>query len=144
MPGGVGLIFLGIVSILFMAIGILGICKKVKRWKSIRGMHKTIGRLAEYNLGQQLEEDGLIMAVFLPVYEYKWKGEKKLFYSKAGVLGYQCHTRGKRVHILIDPQTEKVSCLEDKKSYAHILLIFGVIGVFGFVLTLMLGTGMLS
>lgn len=141
MSGGAGLIFLGVVSILFMALGILGICKKVKRLKSTRGMHKTIGGLVEYHVGREPDEDGFDL--FYPVYEYNWKGEQRLFYSKAGVLGYQCHTRGKRVHILIDPQTDKVSCLEDKKSYAHILLIFGVIGVFAFVLTLMLGTGML-
>lgn len=140
MPGGAGLIFLGIVSILFMAVGIIGIYMKVKRRKSIRGMHKTIGWLAEYNVGKQPDEDGFDL--FYPVYEYKWEGEKRVFYSKAGVLGYQCHTRGKRVHILIDPQTKKVTCLEDKKSYDSILLRFGVIGVFALVLTLMLGNGM--
>ena len=141
MPG-TGLIFLGIVSILFIAVGILGICKKVKRWRSVRGMHKAIGWLVEYNVGKELDEDGFDL--FYPVYEYKWEGENREFYSKAGVLGYQCHTRGKRVHILIDPQTKKVTCMEDKKSYDSILLRFGVIGVFVLVLTLMLGTGMFS
>ncbi|MDE6640554.1 MAG: hypothetical protein K2K63_08530 [Acetatifactor sp.] len=141
MPGA-GLIFWRIVSILFMAVGILGIIKKVKRLKSIRGMHKTIGRLVEYNVGPERDEDDFDL--FYPVYEYKWEGKKRLFYSKAGVLGYQCHTRGKRVHIIIDPQTKKVTCLEDKKSYDSKLLIFGVIGVFALVLTLMIETGMLS
>ena len=144
---GAGLIFLGIVSILFMALGILGICKKVKFSKSIRGMYKLTGRLAEYNVvpthDEEDEDDDFILDMFFPIYEYEWKGEERRAYSTNGVLGYQCHTRGKRVRILMDPQTEKVTCLDAKKPYESILLTFGVIGVFVFIVTLMLGTGRL-
>lgn len=144
MPGGAGVIFLVVVSIAFMAVGVLGICKKVKRAKGMRGMHKVKGVLMNYTVAQKRDEDGFLLDVFFPVYEYEWEGESRELYSTVGVLGYQCHTMGKRVHILIDPQTEKVSCLEDEKSYEFILLIFGVIGILVLVVLVLLGTGVLS
>lgn len=143
MPGGAGLIFLGVVSIAFMAVGVLGICKKVKRSKAMRGMQKIKGYVLEYTVAQKRDEDDLLVDVFFPVYGYEWEGENKQLYSTVGVLGYQCRTMGRRVHILRNPQTGEVTCLEDQRSYDFILLIFGVIGAAAFVLMLMLGTGVL-
>lgn len=135
------MIFLWVVGIVFMALGVLGICKKVKRLKKIEGVRRVKGYLSEYTVGQMREDDGFILDLFFPVYEYKWEGERRELHSSAGVLGYQCRTRGHWVYILIDPQTGKARCMENEKPYVSILLILGVLGVLDIVLLAMFSAG---
>lgn len=139
-----GLIVLGIFSIGFMALGVLGLLKILKRMKSERGMRKCIGWLREYKLGQVQDEDekDFIMDVYYPVYEYELDGEIKVVRCKSWVLGYQCR-RLRRGHVLVDPETKKATCREDTKSYAGVLLTFGAIGTAGFVLMVLMAAGKL-
>lgn len=78
--------------------------------------------------------------VYFPVYEYDWGGVKKRLDGTSNALRIKI---GRRVHILIDPQTEKAICMEEQKALDSLLLIFGIIGVLTFIMMLMLVTGIL-
>ena len=65
-------------------------------------------------------------------------------YSSIGSSGEKYRTIGRRVHILVDPQTGKVICQEDEKTAGHLYLLFGIVGLGVFVLMLALSFGILS
>ena len=131
------LIYTDFVSILFMAIGIFGIYKKIKFSKSIQTMHKITGVLVDYDVVQKRDDDNLMVDIYFPIYEYEWGGVKKRLNSTtSGSIKI-----GRKVHILVDPQTEKAICLEDIKRSDIVFPIFGVIGVVTFVLVLLKATG---
>ena len=138
MSEGPLLVFGVFVSVVFMAIGILGIHKKRKFTKS---MYKVAGVLVDTTVCQQHDDDNIIQDIHFPVYEYEWQGVKKRLYSTTNALHVKI---GRPVHILIDPQTEEAICLEEQKASDSMLLIFGVIGLLTLVLMILLGTGILS
>ena len=133
------LIYVGFVSILFMAVGIFGICKKIKFSKSIPAMHRVTGVLVDYDVVQKRDDDNLMVDVYFPIYEYEWGGVKKRLESTTS----GSVKAGRKVHILVDPQTEKAICLEDVKRSDIAFPIFGVIGVAAFVLVLLTAAGKL-
>ena len=141
MSNGPLLIFGVFVSVVFMAIGILGIHKKRKFSKSIQSMYKVAGVLVDTTVCQQHDDDNIIQDIHFPVYEYEWQGVKKRLYSTTNALHIKI---GRPVHILIDPQTEEAICLEEQKASDSMLLIFGVIGLLTLILMILLGTGILS
>ena len=133
------LIFTGFVCILFMGVGILGIHKKIKFSKSIQTMHKLTGVLVDYTVSQKRDEDNDMIDYYFPIYEYEWGGEKKRLKSNtSGSIKI-----GRKVHILVDPQTEKAICMEEEKSSNSFLMLFGVIGVIVFILVLMKAAGII-
>lgn len=136
MSEGAIFVFTGLVGILFMAVGILGIYKKIQFRKSIRNMHMTNGVLVDTTVVQGDDEDD-----YFPIYEYEWGGVKKRLNSNTNASRIKI---GRKVHILVDPKTEEAICLEEQNASDSMLLIFGVIGVLAFILVLLLGTGVLS
>ena len=123
------------VSLLFMMVGILGIYRKVKFMKSIKTMHMLDGVIADYTISQILDEDRDIRDVYFPVYEYEWGGIRKQLKSTVSA-SVAKNPVGKQVHILVDPKTENVVCLEEKQKSETLLLTFGVIGIIVLVLVL--------
>ena len=128
------------ISFAFMAVGILGIHKKIKFSKSIQSMHKVPGVIVDTHVVQQHDEENTLQDVHFPVYEYDWGGVKKRLDGTSNALRIKI---GRRVHILIDPQTEKAICMEEQKASDGLLLIFGFIGVLTLIMMLMLVTGIL-
>lgn len=136
--GGI-LIYTGFVCILFMGVGILGIYRKVKFSERIRTMHTIIGVLADYNEIEKRDEDNDIVTSYFPIYEYEYGGETRRLESTTS----SRMKKGRKVHILVDPQTEKAICLEGEKESNSLLLIFGGIGVIVFVLVLLKAAGVI-
>lgn len=141
MPGTGGIIFVYFICFAFMAVGILGIYRKIKFSESIRSMHKLTGVMVDSTVCQQHDEDNLLQDYYFPVYEYDWGGETKRLYSTTNALSIKI---GRKVHILIDPQTENAICLEEEIRSNSFLLLFGIIGLLTFVLLLLLCTGIIS
>lgn len=136
--GGI-LIYTGFVCILFMGVGILGIYRKVKFSERIRTMHTIIGVLADYNEIEKRDEDNDIVTSYFPIYEYEYGGETRRLESTTS----SRMKKGRKVHILVDPQTEKTICLEGEKESNSLLLIFGGIGVIVFILVLLKAAGVI-
>lgn len=78
---------------------------------------------------------------YFPVFEYEWGGVKKRLESKTNASRIKI---GRKVRILVDPETEEAICPEEQNASDSILLIFGVIGVLVLVLVVLLGMGVLS
>lgn len=126
MPEGAALFFVGFVCFAFIAVGILGIYREIKFSKRIQSMHKVTGIMVDSHVCQQHDDDNLLIDYYFPIYEYEWGGIKKRLESTTNVLRIKI---GRKVHILIDPQTEKAICLEEERGSNLLLLIFGVIGL---------------
>lgn len=86
MSEGAILIFGFFVSFAFMAVGILGIYKKVKFSKSIQSMQKVTGIMVDSTVSQYRDEDNDLRDAYFPVYEYDWGGVKKRLYSTTNAL----------------------------------------------------------
>lgn len=136
--GGI-LIYTGFVCILFMGVGILGIYRKVKFSERIRTMHTIIGVLVDYDVAEKRDENNDIVTCYFPIYEYEYGGETRRLESTTSSL----MKKGRKVHILVDPQTEKAICLEGEKESNSLLLIFGGIGVIVFILVLLKAAGVI-
>ena len=136
------LIFSGIVSILFMLVGIYGIQQKRKFSKKMQAMHKFTGVVVDFDIVQHRSEENTMEDLYFPIYEYDWSGIKRRLKSNSSRQAEP--SMGKTVHILVDPQTQDAICLEDEKSSQLVLLIFGAIGVAALVLVILVKAGVLS
>ena len=136
--GGI-LIFTGFVCILFMGVGILGIYKKVKFSERIRTMHTIIGVLVDYDEVEKRDANNDMVWDYFPIYEYEWGGETRRLKSTTS----SRMKIGRKVHILVDPQTENAICMEGEKESNSVLLVFGGIGVIVFILVLLKATGVI-
>lgn len=139
MSEGAILAFGVFVGLAFIAVGILGIYRKVKFSKSIKTMHQVSGVLVDYEVIEASDDDA--SDGYFPIYEYEWNGVTKQLKSNVNTIKQK---RGAKVHILIDPQTEKVICMEAENASNGALLLFGVIGVLTLVLMVLIGTGVVS
>ncbi|MDE5820214.1 MAG: DUF3592 domain-containing protein [Lachnospiraceae bacterium] len=136
------LIFSGVVSILFMLVGIYGIQQKRKFSKKMQAMHKITGVVVDFDIVQHRSEENTMEDLYFPIYEYDWSGIKRRLKSNSSRQAEP--SMGKTVHILVDPQTQDAICLEDEKSSQLVLLIFGAIGVVALVLVILVKAGVLS
>ncbi|MDE6420970.1 MAG: DUF3592 domain-containing protein [Lachnospiraceae bacterium] len=125
-----------VISILFMAVGTLGIYKKVKMLRNIRSMHSVTGVLADYAQDGSMDNDETARKVYHPVYEYDWGGETRQLSGTVGISEIKERTIGRRVHFLVNPQTGEAICREDEKAGERVALVFGGIGVAVFALML--------
>ncbi len=129
----------GFICILFIAVGILGIYKKAKFAEKLRNMRTVTGIMVDWVEVQGYNSDNDIVTNRFPIYEYEWCGEKKRLKSS-----HSAKIKiGKRVHILIDPQTGETLCLEDEKATNAGFLIFGGIGVLVLILVLLKAAGVI-
>ena len=136
------LIFSGVVSILFILVGIYGIQQKRKFSKRMQMMQKITGVVVDFDIVQHRSEENTMEDLYFPIYEYDWSGIKRRLKSNSSRQAEP--SMGKTVHILVDPQTQDAICLEDEKSSQLVLLIFGAIGVVALVLVILVKAGVLS
>lgn len=136
------------VSMILMAIGVLGIYKKVKMRQNIRSMRSVTGVLTGYTEGggADREEDSEESSgkSYYPVYEYEWQGETRQFFSRWGKDEKEQRAIGRQVHILVNPGTGETICREDEKPGERVALVIGIIGVVIFALMLAFSFGMLA
>ena len=135
------LIFSGVVSILFILVGIYGIQQKRKFSKRMQMMQKITGVVVDFDVVQHRNEENTMEDLYFPIYEYDWGGMKKRLKSNSSKQAEP--SIGKNVQILIDPQTQDAVCLEDEKSSQLVLLIFGAVGVAVLILVVLIKTGIL-
>ncbi|MDE6017070.1 MAG: hypothetical protein K2H41_15500 [Acetatifactor sp.] len=140
MPEAAIWIFLSVLVLGFMAVGVLGICKKVKFREKTQSMRKVTGVIVDSTVCDAPPNEVGVEAYF-PVYEYEWEGVKKRLNSTTNVLRIKI---GRKVHILVDPRTEKAICLEEEMATNTLYMIIGGIGVLVLVMVLMLATGVLD
>ena len=131
------------ISILFMAVSVFGIYKNNRTKQKMHDMISLPGIQVDYTIHKGRNSDHYA-DIFNPIYEYEWGGEKKRLYSSIGSSGEKYRTIGRRVHILVDPQTGKAICQEDEKTAGYLYLLFGIVGLGVFVLMLALSFGILS
>lgn len=128
------------ISIVFMAVGIYGICKKMKKKQMLQGMILLPGVQVDYTVSESMDhwEDGLVRTTeyYNPIYEYVWEGERRRIQGSVGSSGKKYRAIGRKVHILLNPHTGKAVCQEDEKTKDNWFLVFGVIGLLLFVLLL--------
>lgn len=141
--GAVALVFGYFISIVFIAVGILGIHKKVKRLQDANNMLMYTGVLVDYTEEISTDSDGDTQKVYHPIYEYDWGGEKRRLFGNAGSSGKKYRTIGRQVHILVNPKTGEAICREDENANEGAAVAFGVIGVAVFALMLALSLGVL-
>lgn len=136
------------ISILFMAVGISGIYKKIEKKQRVQDMILLPGVQVDYTVSESLDhwEDGSVRTteVYNPIYEYVWEGERRRIQGSVGASGKKYKAIGRNVHILLNPYTGKAVCQEDEKSMENWFLIFGVIGLILFILLMALSLGILS
>lgn len=135
------------ISILFMAVGISGIYKKIEKKQKVQDMILLPGVQVDYTVSESThwDNDSLITTeVYHPIYEYVWAGERQRIQGPVGASGKKYKTIGRKVHILLNPHTGKAVCQEDEKKMENWFLIFGVIGLILFVLLMALSLGVLS
>lgn len=134
-----------VVSMILMAIGVLGIYKKVKMRQNLRSMCSVTGVLTDYTEGggADSEEDGEESSgrSYYPVYEYEWQGETRQLSGSWGADEKEQRAIGRQVHILVDPKTGEAICREDEKPGERVALVIGIIGLAVFVLMLALSFG---
>lgn len=133
------LIFGFVVGILFIAVGIFGISKKIKLAKRIQTMHELSGVIVDFKVGQTRDEHDYMRDVYSPIYEYEWNGIKKRLNSKVCV--QKEPSIGKTVHILLNPMTGEAICMEDEQKSQGFLVIFGIIGIAVVILMILLKMG---
>ena len=131
------------ISVLFMAVGVLGIYKKVKRSQNAHNMLSFLGVQVDYTVGTSKDSEGTETDIYYPVYEYDWGGEKRRLSSNIGSSGKKYRTIGRQVQILVNPQTREAICKEDEKAGDVIFLIFGIVGLATLALMLALSFGIL-
>lgn len=136
------LAFSYVISILFMAVGALGIYKKVKMLRNIRSMRSVTGVLANYTEDGNVDNDEATRKVYHPVYEYDWGGETRRLSGTIGTSEKKERAIGRQVHILVNPQTGEAICREGEKAGERVALVFGGIGVAVFALMLAFSFGM--
>ncbi len=132
------------VSMILMAIGVLGIYKKVKMRQNIRSMRSVTGVLTGYTEGGGVDREESSGKSYYPVYEYEWQGETRQFFSRWGKDEREQRAIGRRVHILVNPGTGETICREDEKPGERVILVTGIIGVVIFALMLAFSFGMLA
>lgn len=133
-----------VISILFMAVGTLGIYKKVKMLRNIHSMHSVTGVLVDYTEDGSTDNDEIARKVYHSVYEYDWGGETRRLSGTMGISEKKDRAIGSRVHILLNPQTGEAICREDEKTGERVAFVFGIIGVAVFALMLALSFGVLA
>lgn len=120
-------IFGYIISIVFIGIGIMGIRKKLELKRSRKNMYAVSGTQADYYCDKRKqfgEAD-----IYYPIYEFTWNGELRRYQSRLGSSNKKYRTIGRKVQMLIEPETEKIICKEDEQSIGSIYFIFGFIGL---------------
>ncbi len=104
-------------------------------------MHSVTGVLANYAQDGSMDNDETARKVYHPVYEYDWGGEIRQLSGTVGISEKKERTIGRRVHILVNPQTGEAICREDEKAGERVALVFGGIGVAVFALMLAFSLG---
>lgn len=136
------------VSILFMAVGIYGIYKKIVKKQRVQDMILLPGVQVDYTMieGMDYWSDGQVRTTerYNPVYEFVWRGERRRIQGAVGSSGKKYRTIGRKVHILLNPHTGKAVCQEDEKSMENWFIILGVIGLILLALLMALSLGILS
>lgn len=142
---GVIYIYMGFVCVCFVMVGIMGIFKRIKFLKSIKNMRELIGVVTDYCECWHRENGEGISArkYYAPIYEYEWGGVVKQITGSAGYGPGRKNKIGAKVHILVDPQTEKAVCREEEMGFHVVMMIFGMIGLAVFVLVVLKGIGIL-
>lgn len=144
MTWSAGTIFSSCIGFLLILPGIYGICKIKQFLKGVEGMARATGLLCEYSVVQKREEDGFCMDYYYPVYDYWWMGElRKLHSNVASGYPYWMRTHT-RLHIYLNTQTGEAVCLEDQIMRVSVPLTIGGVGVVILILTLLIGTGVIS
>lgn len=137
------IIFGYFIGVLFMAIGALGIYKKIKRSQNAHNLLSLFGMQVDYTVGSSTDSEGTETNIYYPIYEYDWGGEKRRFAGKMGSSGKKYRTIGRQVHILVNPQTKEAVCKEDENASDGLLLIFGFVGLATLALMVALSSGIL-
>lgn len=128
------LIFGYVIGIIFMAIGVLGIRKKVSMSRKKQDMICRTGVQVNYVVHHRTTNDRV--DTYSPVYEYEWGGEQKRIGSSVSASGKKYRTIGRKVHILVDPHTGEAFCQEDAKTGGNMMVLFGIVGLATFALML--------
>lgn len=137
-----GIIYL--ISIVFMAVGAFGIYSKIQMKQKLQDMILLPGIQVDYTISQNTDSEGRTVLYYKPVYEYEWGGERRRITGPVGSSGKRYRAIGKKVHIFVDPHTERAVCQEDEKTKVNVYLLFGIIGLVVFVLLLAQSFGVLS
>lgn len=129
LPNGVALLSGYFIGIVFTAVGVIGLHKKIKRAQDAKNMFSLTGVQVDYTVGRSTDSDGSTTKVYYPIYEYDWGGERRRLSSNIGASGKKYRTIGRQVHILVNPQTGDAYCQEDAKAGDGIVLLFGFVGI---------------
>lgn len=135
------------ISILFIAIGIFGIYKKIIKKQQAQDMILLPGVQVDYSVSESTtgsDDSMLTTEVYHPIYEYVWGGERYRIQGRVGSSGKKYRNIGRKVHILLNPHTGKAVCQEDEKTMDNLFIVFGVIGIILFALLMALSLGVLS
>ncbi|MDE5648416.1 MAG: hypothetical protein K2I33_00715, partial [Oscillospiraceae bacterium] len=134
-------IFGYIISIVFVGIGIKGIRKKLNLKNSIDNMQVIEGTQVDYYTvkGRKVGEP----SVYSPIYEFAFMGKLLRYQSNVRGSRKKYRTIGRKVHILIDSETQKIMCKEDSQTSSSTYILFGVIGVLVLCIMLAVSFGLL-
>lgn len=116
-----------IISLVFIGIGIYGIKKKCELKKHRDNMQIIDGTQVDYYIvpGRAIEEP----SDYYPIYEFELNGKLLRYRSNIGGSIKKYRTIGRKVHILIDHETGKITCKEDEQSGSSMYILFGVVGI---------------
>lgn len=131
------------ISIAFLAISALGIYKNIKRAQNKHNLRSISGVQVGYTTGSSTDSDGVESELYYPVYEYEWGGERRQLSGSIGTDRKESRSIGRKVHILLNPQTGEVTCKEDERPANLVFLITGIVGLATLVLMLALSFGIL-
>lgn len=115
------------ISIIFLGIGILGIRKKMELKKPRQNMLVVEGTQVDYYCAKRREFGEA--NTYYPIYEFVWNGERRRYQSRFGSSGKKEQMIGRKVHMLIDPETGKITCREETQSSSSMYFIFGAFGL---------------
>lgn len=144
LPGAFKAGFGYFIGIIFMLLGILGIRQKISLARDKRNMQIRQGVLVDFTVEHSSNEDGDDIEACYPIYEYEWAGDKRQLIGQMNSDSKKHRALGRKVHILVEPQTGRAVCEEDEKVAGNLLLAFGVIGVIVFAIMLAISFGILS
>lgn len=133
-----------IISIVFIGIGIFGIRKKLEL-KNTCNMQVVEGTQVDYHVvhGRTAIGEANEASVYYPIYEYTLMGESRRYQSNIGGSNKKYRTIGRKVHMLIDPETGKIMCREDAQTGSSMYILFGVLGILVLCIMLAVNFGLL-
>lgn len=133
-----------IISIVFIGIGIFGIRKKLEL-KNTGNMQVVEGTQVDYHVvhGRTAIGEANEASVYYPIYEYTLMGESRRYQSNIGGSNKKYRTIGRKVHMLIDPETGKIMCREDAQTGSSMYILFGVLGILVLCIMLAVNFGLL-